>query len=166
MKRFLIWLKKDPFVHSIVLFLSVPIIIFFVIAGIFIYSFLSMFHPDYREFGPKVALYQSQDCADISVEYPETSDCLLLDFYMESMWKNSPKSLDKVVQGAANAQEYDKNQSIIKQIALSLINPKPLSALKNYPKKGNEWNCSQKGRIIEDTANELVIPAQYKCWPK
>jgi hypothetical protein len=166
MKRFLNWFRKDPYIHSFVLFLSVPIIIFFVIAGIFIYSFLSMFHPDYLEFGPKVALYQAQDCADISKEYPETSDCLLLDFYMESMWKNSPKSLNKVVQGAANAQEYDKNLPIIKQIFSSLINPKPLPALQNYPKKGSQWNCSQKGRIIEDTTKELVTPSQYKCWPK
>jgi hypothetical protein len=125
-----------------------------------------MFHPDYEEFGPKIALYKAQECVNISQEYPESSECVLLDFYMESMWKSSPKSLDKVVQSAANVQEYDDNQSIFMQIVSSLITPKPLPSLKNYPKKGSQWICSQKGRIIEDITKEFVTPSQYKCWPK
>lgn len=166
MKRFLNWFKKNPLIHGIILLSAIPAAILILVVSIYIYGFAIMFNPNYEEFGPRIALYKAQDCAEINTQSIRTSDCLLLGFYLESMWKNNPKTLDKVVEGAANVKERDDKQPILIQFISAIIFSKRLPALEGYPEKGNQWICSKNGEIILYNTKELAGQTFYKCWPK
>lgn len=146
------WLKKDPLIHGIIALLSILLIL---IISWVIHSVLQIYDPNFIEFGPQVVLYKAKNCAEIDkLSYsssPSINNSCYITHWLDGMYKNDTKTLDKIVESAANEQE-------------GLF--KPLPALNGYPKKGNEWNCSLDSRLIIDNSKEVVQPALYKCWPK
>lgn len=144
------WFKKDPLIHGVIAFLLIPLILIFFITVFILYGFLELFNPNFIEYGPQVRLYKAKDCAEIDKGITDTS-CFLAQ-WLEGMYRDSTKTLDKVVEAAANEKEY----SIFKRLPI----------LEGYPKKGKEWGCSVEGKLIPDNSVEIVQPVLYKCWPK
>lgn len=106
--------------------------------------------PNFIENGPQVRLYRAKDCAEIDKGFTD-GPCFLVR-WLEGMYKNSTKTLDKVVESAAN----EKENGLFK----------PLPILDGYPKKGTEWSCSAEGKLIPDNSVEIIQSTLYKCWSK
>lgn len=110
-----------------------------------------MFDPNYEEFGPQVALNKSKECAEID-SLAVNNSCKLI-WWLESMDVKHPKTLDKIVEEAANA----KNLPNIFQ---------RLPKLSGYPKESSGWKCSVNGIMISDNSKEVTRKGTlYKCWP-
>lgn len=133
------WIKKYPFIPLFIGFLLV--------AGLIIYGiYITLFDPNYVEFGPIVAFFKAKNCA--KPEKPEWSsgDCL---FYARSIsiFKNNPPILSQAVKTAIKEVRGKFNE----------LNFDPLDP--------SQWICSVDGKLI-DLAEKIQYKKTYKCWPK
>ncbi|SRR5258708_703474 len=158
------WFKKDPLIHGLTLLFAIPAALILILIGLIIYEFLTLFNPNYEEFGPNVSLYKARECAQIDKQYSVGTECFLAIGH-QGMWKNNPKTLAEVVEDVANQYELHPHPNL-NELMSDLIAPKPLPALINYPKKGNQWICSLKGSVVPDNKTHKVQATLYKCWPK
>lgn len=140
------WIKKDPLVRLIAVILTPLFIGIVIIAGFFIYSLIQIFDPNYEEFGPTVALYNTKECVEIEKPYFSASEDCLIYARNISTYKNNPPSLyegiKRVVSGVSGRFE----------------------GLDFNPLDPSQWNCSVEGRIINDI-QEKLSKKTYKCWP-
>ncbi len=164
MKHFVSWFKKDPLIHGIILLLTIPGVVMVLVIGFLLYGFVTLFDPNYEEFGPNVSLFKTQSCA--FDDHPQVQNECQLAMGVGGMWKNNPGTLDTEVESVANQPDWSKQTTWLGTV-LETVDYKRLPALNGYPKKGNQWTCSKNSQIIPDNTKERVqAKYPYKCWPR
>lgn len=139
------WIKKDPLVHWLAIILTPLFIILLIISGSIIYGVITIFDPNYEEFGPFITLYKSKDCAE--PKKPQYGNCLVYG-YGPSIYKNNPPTL---------YQEIEIVTAGVKG-RFEGIDFNPLNA--------SQWECSVDGIIISNIQEKVQDKKTYKCWPK
>ena len=133
------WLKD----RSVVFFAGFSLLAVILLVGLLK---VSIFNPDYIEFGPWVSLYPNIDCAKIN-NSNTSNDCLLVGSTVSSS-RTNPKRLDQALSEILKSSAYG-------------------DTLKIYPKRPEDWQCSHGGNIILNNSEEKAkTHAPYKCWPK